>query len=234
MACLIVRLSGPMQSWGTRSRFRERDSEREPSKSGVVGLLCAALGRGRDEPLDDFASLDMAVRVDREGILRREFQTAEGVINAKGQVQKDPQISARYYLADAVFYVAFKGDRDFLERLHGALRRPRWQLFLGRKSYVPAEPVYLPDGLRDDDNVEKALLNYPLDEREAGIGHDDPLRLVLPDDGTSGETRLDDPVSFDIHKRRFRRRSIRTVFVPRTEFSSRRSDDETEDHDVSQ
>ena len=45
MMTLLLRLAGPMQSWGTASKFRERDTGREPSKSGVVGLLAAALGR---------------------------------------------------------------------------------------------------------------------------------------------------------------------------------------------
>ena len=55
MPTLLMRLAGPMQSWGTGSRFDERDTQLEPSKSGVVGLLCAALGRDRAEPVDDLA-----------------------------------------------------------------------------------------------------------------------------------------------------------------------------------
>ena len=50
MSVLLLRLSGPMQSWGIQSQFPDRDTGMEPSKSGVVGLLCAALGRGRSAP----------------------------------------------------------------------------------------------------------------------------------------------------------------------------------------
>jgi CRISPR system Cascade subunit CasD len=39
MAVLLLRLAGPMQAWGTQSRFVNRDTELEPSKSGVIGLL---------------------------------------------------------------------------------------------------------------------------------------------------------------------------------------------------
>ena len=46
-ATLLLRLQGPMQSWGTTSRFDERDTQLEPSKSGVLGLVCAAIGRDR-------------------------------------------------------------------------------------------------------------------------------------------------------------------------------------------
>ena len=59
MPTLLLRLVGPMQSWGTTSRFDERDTGKEPSKSGVVGLLAAALGIDREnwtdlEPLTRF------------------------------------------------------------------------------------------------------------------------------------------------------------------------------------
>ena len=49
MAVLLLRLAGPMQSWGTQSRFTHRDTDLEPSKSGVIGLLCAAMGKPRDD-----------------------------------------------------------------------------------------------------------------------------------------------------------------------------------------
>ena len=43
MAVLLLKLAGPLQSWGSSSRFTERGTEHEPTKSGVVGLLAAAL-----------------------------------------------------------------------------------------------------------------------------------------------------------------------------------------------
>lgn len=118
MATLLMRLQGPMQSWGTTSRFDERDTQLEPSKSGVLGLVCAALGRDRSEPLEDLASLRMGVRVDREGIPLRDYQTATGVLVASGKA--DPRrtvVSPRHYLADAVFLVGLEGrDQALLGR----------------------------------------------------------------------------------------------------------------------
>src|SRR5947209_8529378 len=145
MSVLLMRLAGPMQSWGTRSRFGQRDTGLEPSRSGVVGLLCAALGRPREAPLDDFVPLTMAVRVDREGRLMRDYHTAQHVLRAdttKGT--QDTVLSERFYLADADFLVGLAGDRAFLDRLAAALREPVWPLFLGRKSFVPSLPV--PEG----------------------------------------------------------------------------------------
>lgn len=104
MATLLLQLVGPMQAWGVTSRFDERDSGLEPSKSGVIGLLCAALGRDRAEPVDDLAALRMGVRVDREGLLMRDYQTATGLLLASGKPDhKRTAISPRFYLADAAF-----------------------------------------------------------------------------------------------------------------------------------
>lgn len=44
MATLLLRLAAPLQSWGSDSKFETRKTGREPTKSGVVGLLAAALG----------------------------------------------------------------------------------------------------------------------------------------------------------------------------------------------
>ena len=87
MSVLLLRLAGPMQSWGTSSRFTERDTRREPSKSGVIGLACAALGKPRQEKpehadrwptLEELSDLRMGVRVDLEGQVRKDYQTAGG------------------------------------------------------------------------------------------------------------------------------------------------------------
>jgi CRISPR system Cascade subunit CasD len=154
-----------MQSWGVASRFDRRDTGLEPSKSGVIGLLCAALGRDRSHPVDDLAAMRMGVRVDREGVLRYDYQTAMRVLRADGQPEENPRKntvqSKRFYLADAAFLVGLESsDRPLLERLHDALRNPRWTLFLGRKSYLPSPPVWLPDGLADGP-LEEAMAQYP-------------------------------------------------------------------------
>jgi CRISPR system Cascade subunit CasD len=129
MHTLLMRLAGPMQSWGTQSRFGVRDTGLEPSKSGVIGLLCAALGRGRAEPVDDLAELVMGVRVDREGAPERDYQTAQNVARAGGGTQ-ETVLSTRDYLADADFLVGLAGnDLGLLRRLDGALDEPVWALF---------------------------------------------------------------------------------------------------------
>ena len=85
MSTLLLRLAGPMQSWGTQSRHSLRDTGQEPSKSGVIGLVAAALGRPRDRDISDLAGLRMGVRVDHEGRVSKDFHAALHVIpNAAG------------------------------------------------------------------------------------------------------------------------------------------------------
>jgi CRISPR system Cascade subunit CasD len=209
MTTLLLRLSGPMQSWGLQSRFEIRDTGAEPSKSGVIGLLCAALGRDRAEPIDDLGRLRMGVRVDREGQMRRDYQTALDVAIASGGRPKECQPSVRHYLADARFLVGLESPDDaLLNAIDGALADPVWPLFLGRKSFVPSEPVRLPDGLRGLP-LEEALQGYQaLDPGSRGHR----LRYVVEPGGTSPAreairfTRPDQPISFE--PRRFGLREV--------------------------
>lgn len=209
MATLLLRLQGPMQSWGTTSRFDERDTQLEPSKSGVLGLVCAALGRDRHEPVDDLAALRMGVRVDHEGVPMRDYQTATGVLIATGKSDlRRTVVSPRYYLSDAAFLVGLEGaDEDLLTRIHAALRAPHWPLALGRKSFAPGMPVWLPDGLSPLP-LEQALAQYP---RLASARRTDPqptLRCLLEDD-QEGAIRLDQPVA-PFAERRFGPRFVKS------------------------
>lgn len=162
MATLLLRLHGPLQSWGTTSRFDERDTQLEPSKSGVIGLVCAALGRDRADPIDDLASLRMGVRVDREGVPMRDYQTATGVISAVGKPDLERTVvSPRFFLADAVFLVGLEGhDHVLMDHIYKALMAPCWPLALGRKSYVPSMPVFIGGGLLSQGLCE-ALRTWP-------------------------------------------------------------------------
>jgi CRISPR system Cascade subunit CasD len=203
---LLLRLQGPLQSWGTRSRFDHRDTWPYPTKSGVVGLLAAALGRDRREDISDLAALRMGVRVDRKGVLRVDYQTAQGVLAADLEAKRDVQ-SWRYFLSDAAFLVGLEGDGGLLRELHSALKRPRFPLYLGRKGYVPSPPPYLPDGFLEAPLVE-ALKVYPYLGRGRPPGE---LLLVLE----AGEGRLvyDQP-SGPFSERRFAARYVREEVLP--------------------
>jgi len=189
-----------MQSWGVASRFSERDSGLEPSKSGVVGLLCAALGRGRAEPVEDLAALRMGVRVDREGALHYDYQTAQEVARASGQGHQSTVVSRKHYLADACFLVGLEGDSALLEEVYVALRNPVWSLCLGRKSYLPSQEVYLPGALQDR-SLEVALATYP------PLTDPEPERYRFVLEAPAGALRLDQPLA-PFAERRFGARFV--------------------------
>lgn len=84
---LLLWLEAPLQSWGHDSKFGRRDSLNFPTKSGVLGLVCCALGAGgkQTELLAAFAPLKQTaisfvrtrtsqagetVKLDREPLLR--------------------------------------------------------------------------------------------------------------------------------------------------------------------
>jgi CRISPR system Cascade subunit CasD len=198
MSVLLLRLAGPMQSWGTDSHFAHRDTRAEPSKSGVVGLLCAALGRPRSAPVEDLAGLTMGVRVDRPGRLARDYHTAREVVRADRSGRQDTVTSNRFYLADADFLVGLEGEHGLLGELDAALRRPVWPLYLGRKSFVPGRPVPLPraaEALREGTLLD-VLGSFPWFRRHNGEEPEGPLRYVLDIPFGTGEPRPDVPLSF--------------------------------------
>ena len=209
MNTLLIRLSAPMQSWGTQSRFTVRDTGLEPSKSGVLGLLCAALGIDRedDDGLQPLTSLCMGIRADREGLLQVDYHTAKDVRMANGKT-KDTELSNRYYLANAVFLVGLESDNlALLERVQAALHKPVWALFLGRKSFVPSEPILLENGLRIGETLEQALQSFPC----LCASEKEKLRVVL-EDKKGPITRTDQPLSFSREKRKFAPRRVSVTF----------------------
>jgi len=72
-----------MQSWGVSSRYGSRDTLDHPSKSGVIGLCAAALGRRRDESIADLAALRYGVLVVDPGQVAEDYQTVSNVLRAK-------------------------------------------------------------------------------------------------------------------------------------------------------
>lgn len=209
---LLMVCGGPMQSWGTRSRFEIRDTEREPSKSGIIGLVASALGRDRSDPIDDLASLKMGVRVDREGILKKDFHTVQQVAVASGGSPSN-QVSTRYYLSDAVFLVGLEGSFELLAEIHYALKHPKRPIFLGRKSFVPGVPVYLTDGLKQDTTMDMAFQNYPPLVQTDKKKTIEAMRIMIESHEKTYEVRKDQPVSFEIRNRFFRDRHVRIDWV---------------------
>lgn len=204
MSTLLLRFAGPLQAWGADSRFDVRRTNREPTKSGVIGLIASALGLRRDAPLDELNRLYFGVRVDREGVLLRDLHT----------VRKDKNTSymtTRYYLSDAVFLIGlYSDDEALMQRLEHAVRNPAHPLFLGRRSCPPEGRVCL--GLRQMP-LEEALKSEPslIPPKPSKSGEPQRARIVLDD--PHGTARLNDlPVSFSPYNRQYAYRAAREMW----------------------
>ena len=222
MPSLLVRLVGPMQSWGTTSRFDQRDTGKEPSKSGVLGLVAAALGIDRENwvDLEPLARLSLTVRHDRPGMMKRDYQTAgcaagDTIIKADGTPSKaGGVVSERFYLADAAFLAVLGGaDISLLERLQAALQNPQWPLALGRKSYVPSEPIWFEYGIQS--GAPSSVVRWWPWVATARRWESQPAQLLVSsesDDG-SGSLRMDQLLS-SFAERRFVPRFVRSEWIP--------------------
>jgi CRISPR system Cascade subunit CasD len=154
MTGLLLHLSGPLQSWGTNSPWNRRDTHTHPTRSGLIGLLAAAEGRQRGEPLDDYDAVEFTIRIDRPGTVIEDFHTVGGgrsreetpplAAGGRRPLGKGTVVSKRHYLTDAVFTVAVTdADTDFLDTLAAKLAEPVYTLHLGRRSCPPTAPLYL-------------------------------------------------------------------------------------------
>lgn len=226
---LVLRLEGPMQSWGERARWDIRDSLREPTKSGVVGLLGCAMGIGRSDVsrLRDLdRTLRMGVRVEQEGTSLDDYHTVTGRLpTAASKARRDDVtvVSRRRYLEDAAFLVmlAHRSDPtgEALAEYAGALRAPRWPLYLGRRSCVPTRPV-LVELCNRFDSLEEGLERYPWSCLAAcGVDRPSPrndassaLLRVMIDDEHGALTRQDVIEVNDV--RVYERRRVREYRVP--------------------
>lgn len=198
---LLLKISPPMQSWGVGDLYdSNRKTNRFPTKSGVIGMIAAAMGWDRNHDLNDLNKLKMGVRVDSPGNLEKDYQ----VIKKPGEANGKP--SNRWYLSDAVFIVALQSDDlGLLESIESALRDPVFNLYAGRKAF----PLNfdLVQGIREGTNIQE--LFDSLDWMGRG---DKPDKIeVIRDANFSDldvETVSDIPVNFELDHREWALRTI--------------------------
>lgn len=170
---LFLYLEAPLQSWGERAQWSERDTALEPTKSGIVGLLACALGWAEDARIRELSqSIRVGVRCDQVGspMILMDYHTVGGGYAtpqlltgegkpkfSKGAPHTEP--TKRYYLSDASFLVAVHAPPERIRQLTAAVQSPIWPMFLGRKSCVPTRPPF--DGEGDFDSLEHALRAHP-------------------------------------------------------------------------
>ncbi|MFH1737511.1 MAG: type I-E CRISPR-associated protein Cas5/CasD [bacterium] len=148
---LYLRLEGPLQSWGDQqSKFVIRRTCEAPTKSGVIGMLCAALGVPRSEAavewLPKLAALLMGVRIDSPGVRWWDYHTVGAgmrmrIAEGEGKTRRGAMLTRREYLCDASFLVSLRGEPALINELAKAVENPHWTLYLGRKACIPSRPL---------------------------------------------------------------------------------------------
>jgi CRISPR system Cascade subunit CasD len=161
----------------------------------------------------------MSVRHDRPGTPKRDYQTAgcaseDTIIKADGKASKDGVVSRRHYLADAAFLVGLEADgRSLLEKAQSRLQNPVWLLSLGRKSYVPSEPIWIQDGVQDAP-LRDVLFHWPwIATRRKWEEPPEKLLVSWESEDATGALKMDQPLS-SFAKRLFGARYVRSQWIP--------------------
>lgn len=237
---ILLWFEAPLQSWGSDSKFGRRDTQAFPTKSGVLGLVCSALGAGGEqrELLAEFAPLRQttisftrskqkegkAIKQDREPLLRDFHMVGAGyddqdpwasllipkTSEGKKAVGGGAKMTYRYYLQDAAFAVVLEIPGDKAESTAEALRNPAWDIYLGRKNCVPTD--FVCRGIFDQEIA--ALEQAETIAREKQRIED--FRVVQ---GALGEGEADEvftindvPIQFGEDKR-YRDRQVSVIYV---------------------
>lgn len=132
METLVLKLTGPMQSYGNDSYYNYRYTDRLPRKSMIVGFLGACLGIGRDddEAFKELNKLGVATRLDQGGQMLRDFH----MVHEHHTTKKSVWITERYYMTDTVVVIGISSsDTDLIKKLEYAVKNPVYAPFIGRK-----------------------------------------------------------------------------------------------------
>ncbi|MHC1629495.1 MAG: type I-E CRISPR-associated protein Cas5/CasD, partial [Methanoculleaceae archaeon] len=153
----LFRLYGPMASWGDIAVGEERHTWDHPSRSGIFGMIAAALGiKRRDEEAhrELASSYGFAVMVNSAGAPVIDYHTVQTVPQSvisrakhfrtrRDELSIPPHrlqtiVSTRDYLCDMVSTVCIwprvRRPPHSPDEIAAALREPVFELYLGRKS----------------------------------------------------------------------------------------------------
>ena len=185
MQFLVFTLYAPMGSFGEVAVGERRMSWARPGRSAVLGLVAAAQGIDRADEAAHLkleTSLYYAVRTDSSGRPFLDYHTAQTPKSRRGRAPATRQeqlatddlntvLSSREWRTDAFYTVALwlrPGGTVSIPEVAGAMSRPRFVLYAGRKSAplgLPLNPRVMEAGTfmeafaaRTPNDAEQAVL----------------------------------------------------------------------------
>jgi CRISPR system Cascade subunit CasD len=196
-ASLALWLEGPLQSWGFEDRFSRRKTGLLPTKSGILGLCCAALGAGRGSTeeqhwlplLNALHMLSIAIPKASAPTMRRmeDYHTVQNTRTADGKI-KETHITHRSYLNDAAFGIVLSGEAGVIKQLTDAIANPVWGIWLGRKACIPSSPILRGSHATEAEAITALLQDQPLER----FSH----QRETQDFGTGTDSLMDSPITF--------------------------------------
>ena len=184
---LILKLEGPLQSWGKHSFEGLRPSEAFPGRSALLGLLGACLGIDREDSDGQrqlALSVGFAVRCDQgkyRPLKMTDYHTVKDArVDYHGLKSHETIQTWREYWQDAKYTVAVwslpKADIS-LQQLQAAVNKPVFTPVLGRRSCPLVRPLF-----EEMNEAEDALAALAQVEPKAG--------MIYSDEGRSNQRQL--------------------------------------------
>jgi CRISPR system Cascade subunit CasD len=228
---LLLWLEAPLQSWGADSKFGRRDSLDFPTKSGIAGLLLAALGASGEqrELLGEIAGLRQTVIsytrkksesvADKGPSMLRDFHMVGSAYDDRDPWQTlmipkkrdglkavggGVKMTYRYFIQDGRFAVVVEVPAVRASTFSEALSSPVYEVYLGRKCCAPTDLIFR--GVFDD---EAAAISAAA-EIAKSKDLEERFRVVDGDHGDEVLTLNDVPTQFGQAKR-YRERLVSIV-----------------------
>lgn len=234
MKTILLKIAGPLQSWGTNSHFETRQTDLYPSKSALIGLIAASFGYKRDEDskIKKLNELTYAVRIDQQGNLLRDYHIAQKFKN-NGNFDRT-YVTNRYYLEDAIFVVALSHDDDkFIEEIYENVQNPYFQTFMGRRSCPPPADFLL--GVFEDDIID-ILKSYPWQAKNWYKKHNDNAVSCYMDASIEKNLKVskrrDMVISFSQKERKYQYRNESQLIINLIDPSSENNNAVYDEHDA--
>jgi CRISPR system Cascade subunit CasD len=157
MKTLILKTEG-LSAYGLQTFDVHRRANHFPTRSGIIGLLAAAMGITRK----DQSSLNklsenvvVAVQVNQAGEKMVDYHTVQNFRSPMGKIQNGTKPTYREYWCDSEHTFAISANDELIERLAEAVKSPKFTLFQGRKSCPLTRPLF--EKLVDESNPAIAL-----------------------------------------------------------------------------